>query len=66
MKGNFEDTCLTSCGWVCGMKSGDHAKALRAHELMKDLGFYKVVTSTFNKLIQFANNNIFLAYYKDS
>jgi hypothetical protein len=66
MKGNFEDTCLTSYRWVCGMKSGDHAKALRAHELMKDLGFYKVVTSTFNKLIQFASNNIFLAYYKDS
>jgi hypothetical protein len=41
------------------MKSGDHAKTLRAHELMKDSRFYKVVTLTFNKLIQIANNNIF-------
>ncbi len=48
------------------MKSGDHAKALKAHKLMKDSRFYKIVTSTFNKLIQFASNNIFLAYYKDS
>jgi len=43
MKGYLEDTCLTSCGWVCGMKNGDHAKALRAHKLMKDSRFYKVV-----------------------
>ncbi len=58
MRGNLEDTCLTSCGWDCGMKSGDHAGALRAYELMRDSGFSKAVTSsTFNKLIQSASKS---------
>ncbi|KAH9557788.1 hypothetical protein CY35_07G102800 [Sphagnum magellanicum] len=39
-------------------KSGDHAGALRAHELMRDSGFSKAVTSsTFNKLIQSASKS---------